>query len=814
MKISHNWLTQFINIPLTTDETSAILTDIGLEVEKLEKKEALPGGLKGVVVGEVLETSQHPNADKLKLTKINIGSKEPLAIVCGAPNVAEKQKVIVATVGTTLYPTEGDAFKIKKSKIRGEESMGMLCAEDEIGIGTGHDGIMILKEEAIPGTPISDYLNMKDDWVYEIGLTPNRSDAMSHWGVARDLVVAMKHKGIIGKDTMLCKPSVESYSQDNNNLPISIHVENHEACPRYVGVTITGVKVDESPEWIKERLLSIGLSPINNIVDITNYVLHELGQPLHAFDASKIKGNKVVVKTTKSETKFTTLDETERSLHEDDLMICNEEAPMCIAGVFGGLTSGVSNETTSIFLESAYFNPVSVRKTAKRHSLNTDASFRFERGIDPNITTYALKRAAMLIKEIAGGEISSEIQESYPTPIKDHTTSFSYKRCNTLIGKEIPTETVDEILSLLDIKTLNKEGDQLTLEVPAFRNDVTREADIIEEILRIYGFNNIDIPAKLNTSIAYSKGIDKDKLKNIVSDLLVNNGFYEMMANSLTKSNYSIDFSGELIDPNNNVKLLNPLSSDLDVLRQSLLFNGLETISYNIKRQIKNIKTFEFGKTYHKKEDKFIEENYLTLFLTGTSQEESWKAATSSVDFNHTKQTLENILVRLGIFKNEQLEETNHPHLTYGLSYSINRKKVADIGLTKQDISNSFDIKQEVYAAIIHWDTVLELMVMNKTKYKPLSKYPSSRRDLSLLLDKSTPFSAIKEIAKKADRKLLKEIGLFDIYQGKNLEEGKKSYAVSFLFRDDEKTLQDKQVDKIMSKIQSELENKLNASLR
>lgn len=813
MKISHNWLQQFINIPLSPQETAEVLTDIGLEVEKIEKKEAIPGGLSGLVIGEVLTTKQHPNADKLKLTEVNIGQGEPLKIVCGAPNVAPNQKVVVATVGATLYPEDGEPFKIKKSKIRGEESEGMLCAEDEIGLGKGNAGIMVLEETIKPGIAASDYFNLKEDWMYEIGLTPNRADAMSHWGVARDLFVAMKHKGIIENDVEMCTPSVSDFKVDNQELNIEIEVEDANLCSRYAGVTISGVTIKESPDWLKQKLKSIDLSPINNVVDITNYILHELGQPLHAFDADKISGNKVIVKTLPSDTKFTTLDETERKLSEQDLMICNNQGGMCIAGVFGGAESGVTNNTTKIFLESAYFNPVSVRKTAKRHGLSTDASFRFERGIDPNITIYALKRAALLIKEVAGGTISSEIKEFYPSPITNNEVKFNIERCNSLIGKNIPKETILNIINLLEIDVIKDNGNDLMLSVPPYRNDVTREADVVEEVLRIYGFNNIDIPEKLNTSIAYKKD-NKEELKNIISDLLSSNGFYETMANSLTKSKYVEQFNSNQIKPEFNVKMLNPLSSDLDVMRQNLLFNGLEAIAYNNNRQIGDIKFYEFGKIYQKHQDKFEETNHLTLFLSGNKNAENWNTNSTAVSFHDLKQAVENILNRLGIFKNAQISETDSPYFDYGLNYSINRQSVVNFGLVSHNILQYFDCKHDVFYAELNWDTILNLMVMNKIKFKELPKYPSSRRDLSLLLDKQVSFGEIKEIAEKVDRKILREIGLFDIYQGKNLEENKKSYAVSFVFRDDNQTIQDKQVDKIMTKIQAELETKLGATLR
>ncbi len=813
MKISYNWLNEYLNLTTTPEQTSEILTDIGLEVEKTEIVESVPGGLKGLVIGEVLEAEKHPDADKLKKTKVNIGS-EILNIVCGAPNVDKGQKVVVATVGTTLYTEKGESFKIKKSKIRGEESAGMICAEDEIGLGKSHEGIMVLDSNAKIGTPAADYFDLKNDVVFDIGLTPNRADAMSHFGVARDLMVALKHKEILPKEAQCCSPSVADWKTDNTDLNIEIEVKNMDACPRYAGVTLSGLKVAESPEWLQKRLKAIGLSPINNIVDATNYVLHELGQPLHAFDADKIKGNKVIVQNAKNKQKFTTLDETERELHTDDLMICNETEPMCVAGVFGGIDSGVSSSTTSIFLESAYFNPVSVRKTAKRQALNTDASFRFERGIDPETVIYALKRAGLLIKEIAGGTISSDIKEFYPNEIKNHQVEFNYDNCNRLIGTEISDETIDSILKNLGIQTISKTNRDLVLEVPAFRNDVLREADITEEILRIFGFNNIPVPEKLNTSITYREKNDSRALINLVSDRLSDNGFAEIMSNSLTKSSYLTDFQSKKINPDYAVRMLNPLSSELDVMRQSLLFNGMEAIIYNINRKQSDLKLYEFGKTYFKFESGYEENQVLSLFVTGKDDTENWDNEDKPVDFFSIKKEVLNTLNRLGIMKNFSTNATKNELLVEGLAVSINKKLVADFGKVSKKVLANFGVKQPVYYAEINWDNVLQLMIMNKTKYKELAKFPSSRRDLSLLIDKAVKFEQIEEIAANADRKILKEIGLFDIYEGKNLAEGKKSYAVSFLFQDENKTLVDKQIEKIMTKIQGELESKLGASLR
>lgn len=813
MKISYNWLNDYLNLTISPEQTSEILTDIGLEVEKTEIVESIKGGLKGLVIGEVLEVEKHPGADKLNKTKVNIG-EEILNIVCGAPNVKQGQKVVVATVGTVLYTENGESFKIKKSKIRGEESAGMICAEDEIGIGKSHEGIMVLDSSAKIGLSAAEYFDLKNDTVFDIGLTPNRADAMSHFGVARDLMVALKHKNILPKEAQCCSPSVSAWNIDNTNRTITIDIKDPEACPRYAGVTLSGLTVKDSPEWLQKRLEAIGLAPINNIVDATNFVLHELGQPLHAFDADKIKGDQIIVKHASDKQKFITLDESERELHSEDLMICNIEEPMCIAGVFGGLDSGVNESTTSIFLESAYFNPVSVRKTAKRQGLNTDASFRFERGIDPETVVYALQRAALLIKEIAGGTISSEIQEFYPVQIQNHRVSFNYDNCARLIGTNISEKIIDSILEDLQIKQLSKSGKDLELEVPAFRNDVLREADITEEILRIFGFNNVPVPSKLNTSITHKDKTDSRALLNLVADRLSDNGFAEIMSNSLSKSAYLETFESKKINSKFAVTMLNPLSSELNTMRQSLLFNGMEAIIYNINRKNGSLKLFEFGKTYFKFDSGYQENQVLSMFVTGNEHSENWDKEEKQVDFFSIKKEVINTLSRLGILKNQLIHATKNELLAEGLAISINKKPVADFGRVSKKVLAHFGIKQPVYYAEINWDSVLQLMVMNKTKYKELAKFPSSRRDLSLLLDKEIKFEQIQEIASRADRKILKEIGLFDIYEGKNLPEGKKSYAVSFLFQDENKTLVDKQIEKIMTKIQGELESKLGASLR
>jgi len=808
MKISYNWLKQFIKIDWDAEKTGELLTDLGLEIEGITAYESVKGGLKGIVVGEVLTCEQHPNADRLKVTTVDIGEGDPVQIVCGAPNVAAGQKVPVATIGTTLYTAEGEAWKIKKGKIRGEESHGMICAEDELGLGESHDGIMVLDESLEVGSAASAIFEIENDKVFEIGLTPNRADAMSHFGVARDLKAGLLQKEV---PLELITPSVMAYHVDARSLKIDVDVIDKEKCPRYCGVTISGVKVAPSPSWLQHRLKSIGLSPINNIVDITNYVLHELGQPLHAFDANKVSGNKVEVKTCKAGTKFTTLDEVVRELHEDDLMICDGEKPMCIAGVFGGIDSGVTESTTNIFLESAYFDPVSIRKTAKRHGLNTDASFRFERGIDPNITEYALKRAALLITEIAGGEITSDISDSYPNKIKDFEVRLSFDNAKKLIGEEIPRETIKSILTSLEIKVNNVTETGVGLTVPAYRNDVQREADIIEEILRVYGYNNVGTTEKLNASISNSSRFEDYKLQNVIGTQLASQGFYEIMANSLTSPKY-VELSADL-NEDHNVKMLNPLSNDLEVMRQSLLFSGLEAVSHNINRKRNDLKLFEFGKTYHQYSENREEQKHLSLFVTGNKSEERWNSVANPSDFFYLKGTVEAVLERLGLNRLKS-SPTKSDVISEGMSLSLGKKKLVDFGLVKKSILKHFGISQNVLFADFNWDNVLEMAKHNKIKFTEIPKYPEVRRDFALLLDQSVSFEDIHTIAKQTEKQLLKNVNLFDVYEGKNLPEGKKSYAVSFTLQDEHKTLNDKQIDKIMSKLQANFEGKLGAELR
>jgi phenylalanyl-tRNA synthetase beta chain len=813
MKISFNWLKDFINIPLDPVATGDILTDIGLEIEKIQTVESIPGGLKGLVIGEVKSKEKHPDADRLNISTVDVGAAELSQIVCGAANLEVGQRVVVAVPGTVLFPTGGESFKIKSSKIRGVESHGMICAEDEIGMGKGHDGIMVLSSDATVGMSAAEYFEVENEIVLEIGLTPNRADAMGHMGVARDLMVAFKHKGILPKESEICLHRIDQFKVDNQDLTITVEVKDKERCPKYAGVTLSGVEVKDSPEWLRKRLVAIGLTPKNNIVDATNYVLHELGQPLHAFDAD-IVGDKVIVDTMSDKSKFTTLDDVERELHSEDLMICNQKGGMCIAGVFGGSESGVSEKTTNIFLESAYFNPVSVRKTAKRHGLNTDASFRFERGVDPELTVHALKRCATLIQEIAGGKVSSEIQFVDNETFAPFDFEVSVSRIEALIGHNIGKETMVSILTDLDITIEEVNKDVLQLKVPTYRVDVTREADIAEEILRIYGFNNIPLPEKLNTSISNRDAIDKDKLQNLISDFLADNGVTEGMSNSLTKASYSEELSNKRIQKAFDVEMLNPLSRDLSVLRQGLIFGGLEAIRLNQNYGNPDVKLFEFGKSYQKFESGYQETNWLAIFLSGRQESESWNTTNEMNNFYTIKGLVEGVLKKLGIFKNVKTSATKDELLADGLSYTIAKKQVANIGWTTKQVRKHFDIKQDVFFAEINWDIVLELIKMNKVKFSPITKFPAVTRDLSLLLDRAVTFGEIEDLAGQSERKLLKEVSLFDVYEGKNLPDGKKSYAVRFVLQDETKTLKDKDIEGAMSRIQKSLEDKLSAQLR
>lgn len=806
MRISYNWLKQFIKLDLPSEETAALLTDLGLEVEIVEKFQSVKGGLEGIIVGEVKTCVQHPDADRLKVTTVDLGDGNPVQIVCGAPNVGVGQKVPVATIGTLLFDKEGNEFQIKKGKIRGQDSHGMICAEDELGLGDNHDGIMILDNSIKIGTPLAKVLNVENDEVFEIGLTPNRADAMSHMGVARDLRAGLVQRNM---QPELITPSVTSFRVDKRTLKIDAEVKDAKLAPRYCGITISGINVKPSPDWLQNRLKAIGLTPKNNIVDATNYVLHELGQPLHAFDASKIHG-KIIVKTIAAGTKFKTLDDVERILHEEDLMICDEKGPLCIAGVFGGKESGVSENTTNIFLESAYFNPVSIRKTAKRHGLSTDASFRFERGIDPTITEYALKRAAILIKEIAGGEITSDLIDIYPKKIEDFTVLLNFNKVNKLIGQEIPKETIKKILVSLDIKVNSVSDAGLGLIIPAYRVDVQREIDVIEEILRVYGYNNVQFSKKLNATVSNSSRTEDYKVQNSIAAQLNSLGFHEMMANSLTSPDY-VKLS-EKLKEEFNVMMLNPLSNDLSAMRQSLLFSGLEAVSYNINRRNADLKLFEFGKSYHKMPSGYEENKHLSLFVSGNRQAENWTTPQKASDFFLFKGYVQSILTRLSLTKTQTIPVTNDV-FNEGIALAIGNDVLVEMGTVKKSILKYFDIKQEVFYADFNWNLILKLISI-KIKYQDIPKYPEVRRDLSLLLDKNISFDQLYAIARSSEKNLLKEIQLFDVYEGKNLPDGKKSYALSFIIQDTTKTLTDEQIDKIMSKLQQHFEKEVGAVLR
>ena len=808
MKISYNWLKQFLQVNWETSKTSELLTDLGLEVEGVETIESIKGSLEGIVIGEVLTCVQHPNADRLKITTVDLGLEIPVQIICGAPNVASGQKVPVATIGTTLYDDKGAAFKIKKGKIRGEESHGMICAEDELGLGTSHEGIMVLDKKLKPGTPAAEVFDIETDHVFEIGLTPNRADAMSHYGVARDFRAGLIQHGI---NLELITPSVSDFHVDERRLRFDIEVENKDLAKRYCGISIVDIEVKDSPEWIQNKLKAIGILPKNNVVDITNYVLHELGQPLHAFDANKIKGNKVLVKTLKSGTKFTTLDSIERELHAEDIMICDGESnPICIAGVFGGEKSGVTDKTTSIFLESAYFNPVAIRKTAKRHALNTDASFRFERGIDINFTKYALKRAALLIKEYANGKIASDVMDFYPEKMEDFQVFLSYENAFRLIGQEIDKETIKNILASLEIKINSETEGGLGLTIPSYRVDVQREADIIEEILRVYGYNNIKFSHKLNSSISFNTNKEVT-LENSIANQLTNLGFNETMANSLTKEEY-ITFS-ENLKSEFNVTMLNPLSNELKVMRQSLLFSGLESISYNINRKNSSLKLYEFGKTYHKYERGYQEDKHLTLFVSGAKTKDSWTHVSKNSDFFYLKGIVMSILERIGV-TNLKTSPVKSDLFSEGIAFSLGKNKLVEFGVINKRVLKEFGIKQEVLFADFDWKSLNEISGKKKIKVSSLLKFPSVKRDLALLIDEKVTFKEIYNLSFQVERNLLKDVGLFDVYQGDKLPEGKKSYAVSFVLQDSNKTLKDAQIDKIMQKLQQSFEKNLEAVLR
>ncbi len=818
MNISYNWLKDYLNIELEVEKVSSILTDIGLEVGSIEEIQAVKGGLKGLVIGEVLTCETHPNADKLSKTTVNVGNDTILPIVCGAPNVAAGQKVVVATVGTELY--DGDAsFKIKKSKIRGEVSEGMICAEDEIGLGASHDGIMVLDASAVPGTEAKSYFNLESDYCIEVDLTPNRVDASSHIGVARDLAAYLQFHN---EEARFSWPDVSNFKVDNTDYLIKVSIENQEACPRYTGVTISNVKIQESPEWLQKKLLAIGMNPINNVVDITNFVLHETGQPLHAFDGAQIAGDEIIVKTLVDKSKFVTLDEQERELSAADLMICNATEGMCIAGVFGGAKSGVTDSTTKIFLESAYFNPVWVRKTAKRHILSTDSSFRFERGVDPQKTIYALKRAALLIKELAGGEISSDIVDIYPNEIKAAEVEISFKNVNRLIGADLQKEQVLSILDKLEFELIQSNDDLALVKVPTYRVDVTREADVIEEILRIYGYNTVEISASVKSTIIHSVKPDDHKLKNLVATVLNGTGYTEIMSNSLTKTSYYNQL--ESYPANQSVNIFNPLSADLGAMRQTLLFGGLESIAHNRNHKNPNLSLYEFGNVYAINPDK-VSDNPITkyhqnqalgLFLTGEMNDQNWFSKSTSTTFYDLKTIVENILERLGISKAQlKLSELSSDIFNGGLLYqTYNKQDVVKVGGISNAILSTLKIDAEVFYAEFNWDVVLQLAAKAKTTSKEINKFPAVKRDLALLVDKAVKYEELEAIAFKTEGKLLQQVNLFDVYEGKGVPEGKKSYAISFYLQDAEKSLVDKVIDKTMNKLMGAYKHRLNAEVR
>jgi phenylalanyl-tRNA synthetase beta chain len=823
MNISYKWLKEYVDFDLTPQEVCDALTSTGLEVDALEEVQSIKGGLKGLYVGKVLTCEMHPDSDHLHVTTVDLGKGEPQQIVCGAPNVAAGQKVIVADLGCVLY--DGDKeFVIKKSKLRGVESLGMICAEDEIGIGTSHDGIIVLPEDAVVGTPAAEYYHLESDWLIEVDITANRADALSHWGVARDLYAWLKQNGY---QTALHKPVVSglpvdaAFKVDNHDLPIDVVIENAEACRRYACVSVTDCEVKESPEWLKNRLTAIGLRPINNIVDITNYVMMALGQPLHCFDADMVKGHKIVVKTMPEGTPFQTLDGVEHKLSDRDLAICNAEEPMCIAGVFGGKGSGTYETTRNVVLESAYFHPTWIRKSARRHGLSTDASFRFERGVDPNGTIEALKYAALLCKELAGGKVSMDIKDVYPTKMENPRVELSYDYVHSLVGKEIPVETIKSICESLEMKVLSETAEALQLEIPAYRVDVQRPCDVVEDILRIYGYNNVEIPTQLKSSLVIKGDEDqKHKLANLASEQLVGAGFNEILNNSLSKSSYYDDTQNEKL-----VHIMNPLSSDLNVMRATLLYGGLESIEHNTKRRNGNCHFFEFGNVYHfdpaKQNDDnpmqaYQEQYHLGLWITGKRVEGSWAHANEDTSFAELDAYVDNILARIGVQPGMLVrKKSDNPVFAAGLTIE-NRggKQLIEMGILAKKLQKQFDIDTTVYYAELNWTALMKVIRKQKVLYTEIAKYPAVSRDLALLIDKSVEFAQIEEIARQTEKKLLKKVELFDVYEGDKLPAGKKSYAVNFILQDTEKTMGDKQIEAIMNKLIANLKKQLNAELR
>ena len=825
MKISYNWLKQYIDPVPDPPVVSELLTGCGLEVEGTEKYQSVKGGLEGVVIGEVITCEKHPNSDHLTLTTVNVGEETNLRIVCGAPNVAAGQKVAVAVVGATLYLGDKE-LKLQKSKIRGEVSEGMICAEDELGLGTSHAGIMVLDADALPGTPAKDYFHIADDFVFEIGLTPNRADAASHIGVARDLTAILAtNRESLGLQSRLKIPDVTEFATDGNARRIDVSVEDTEACPRYSGLTITGITVKESPDWLKTKLNAIGLRPINNIVDCTNFILHELGQPLHAFDADKIQGDGVVIKKLTHGTKFITLDGVERTLTDQDLMICNAKEPMCIAGVFGGIDSGVTGETTNVFLESACFDPRTVRKTARYHGLQTDASFRFERGTDIEITVYALKRAALLIKEIAGGNIASAIVDVYPKPRTRSQVTLSFAHLDRLVGKKIERDTVRKILLSLGIGILSESEKELTLEIPSFKVDVHREADVIEEILRIYGYNNIETGENIRGTLAVVRNPDPEKIQNLLSEFLCDNGFCEIMNNSLTRSAYYSENTKYPLEKC--VRMLNPLSRDLDVMRQTLLYGGLETINYNQNRKIPDVRLFEFGTCYSLNEqvrdsgnnkdylDKYLEKKHLALFIAGRKNRETWSTDDSKASFYDLKNYVNRVLKKSGFdLSKAEILDLSSEVICEGLVYKVNQSDLVKFGFLSASLLKQFDCNQEVLYAEFDWDVLMGQLQNKSIEARELPRFPEVRRDLALLVDQPVSFAEIEKLAYTTEKAILKKVGLFDVFEGEKIGVGKKSYALYFILQDEKKTLTDKDIDKVMNRLIQCFQDKLQAQLR
>lgn len=808
MKISYNWLKSYLDFNESPEELSEILTDTGLEVEKLERFDTLPGGLEGVVVGEVMEVIDHPNADKLKITTVDVAAGDDLKIVCGAPNVAKGQKVLVATVGTTLMPNPDKPFKIKKARIRGEESYGMICAEDELGLGNKHDGIMVLPNDAEVGLPAAEYLKMESDYVFEIGLTPNRTDAFGHFGVARDIAARLS----LNNPTRAKLPEVDDAALDDGKPPVSVEIQDTDGCGRYAGLTIRNVSVEPSPEWLQNRLRSIGINPTNNVVDVTNFVLHETGQPLHAFDAAQITGNKVIVRSMKSGSKFTTLDEIERELHEEDLMICNEKEGMCIAGVFGGIKSGVTEETKDVFLESAWFNPVRIRKTAKRHALNTDASFRFERGVDPEGTIYALKRATQLILEVAGGKVEGEIIDIITELPQAAEVQLSLSKIKNLTGLQTDLDEVKSILDSLDIEIISQDGDELVLRVPPYRVDVTRPADVIEEILRIRGYNSVEIPDRMSLSVSIEDKPERSEIIQSISNVLASRGYNEMMSNGLTRSDPILSVNPEL--EGSLIKILNPLSQELDVLRPNILVSVLDNVAYNLNRQAERLRLFEIGKSYERLGADYKETTRLCIAVTGSRMSENWNNPKEAVNLSDLKGDLRALFLFMGLEYKLGDSEDENPFFDHCVTIGLRKQPIGHMANISKKAGKAFGIKQPVLILEFDLDACIKKIKHSDKRMEDLPKFPAVRRDLSLLLDKEVSFSEIEKIARAKANKYLKDVGLFDVYEGKNLPYGKKSYAVSFTIRDDKKTLEDKQIEKIMDSIQSELESALGASLR